>query len=370
MKTIAVLRSNPKDAAFGRVCMSLAKEYRVICLVWDRQGDFRPFSKQKNIRFLTFSLHAGFHDLFTLLKLMLFQSWLIGRLLLLRCDAVHAIDLDTGFPGLLAAMLKRKHLIYQCLDPYYAALPPRWPVFLGRLARWLENTVISAADLFLISDILRLPQHVGAKPKKLVELANVPSEKISPSPRNRMENFIVGYIGSLVAGRNLDTIVASCANMAAEDVRLVIGGFGSLAGHIKKMAEAQPNVEFYPWLPYGELLKLEASFDLFLHITDPENEAQKWVSPNKLFESMAFARPIIVAKGTLAARRVRAIGNGLVVPYGDRLALQEAIHSLKANPDRSREMGRKGRREYERNWQPEIMEMRLLNAYSSLWSVS
>jgi hypothetical protein len=77
-------------------------------------------------------------------------------------DFIHAIDLDTGFVGLITAKLLGKPFVYQCLDPYYTVLPRKWPKFLAGIAKSLENFVITHADLFIITDLLRLPQHEGA----------------------------------------------------------------------------------------------------------------------------------------------------------------------------------------------------------------
>jgi glycosyltransferase involved in cell wall biosynthesis len=366
MKTIAVLRSNPKDAALARLVKSLSKLARVDCLVWDRQGDFQPAATGEKIRYLRCGLRAGFYDLGTLVKLVGFQLWLFARLMVGRWDVVHAIDLDTGLPGRLAAWLKGKKFVYQCLDPYYAILPPTWPRFLAAWARRLENLLISGADLFVITDRLRLPQHTGAKPRQVVEVANVPAlPQLSARPAVS-PLFTVGYLGSLIAGRNLLTVIAACGELEKQGVRLVIGGFGPLEQEVATRADPWPNVTFRPWLPYETMLEEESTFDLFFHITDPANEAQKWVSPNKLFEAMAFGKPIIVGRETLAARRVEAFGNGLAVSYGSKEELKEAILRLQADPALARAMGETGRAEFARNWRPELIEERLLAAYAPL----
>jgi glycosyltransferase involved in cell wall biosynthesis len=365
-KTIAVLRSNPKDAALTRLVKSLSQIGRVECFVWDRQGDFQPTVASDRVRYIKCGIRAGYYDLATLVKLLWFQLWLFGKLLVSPCDVIHAIDLDTGLPGLLAVLLKRKKFVYQCLDPYYAILPKNWPGFLARCARWLENLVISRADLFIITDMLRMPQHEGAKPGNIVEVANVPNISNITRPPSPSDFFTVGYLGSLIEGRDLLTVVDACGELESNGVRLVIGSFGPLETQIENYTEKWSNVIFMKWLPYEKLLEEDSSFDLFFHITDPNNESQKWVSPNKLFEAMAFGKPIIVGKGTLAAKRIEAIGNGIAVSYGSKDELQEAILRFKNDPDLGRMMGEKGREEFERNWRPEIMERRLLEAYGHL----
>jgi len=366
-KTIAVLRSNPKDAALSRLVKSLSRIARVDCLLWDRQGDFHPLVTDDRIHYCKCGIRAGFYDLGTLFKLVLFQGWLFFKLMASRCDVIHAIDLDTGLPGRLAASLKRKTFVYQCLDPYYAILPERWPSFLACWARRLENRLVSGADLFVITDQLRMPQHEGAKPQKLVEVANVPVlSQLAPSVAAPGEVFTVGYLGSLIEGRNLLTVIEACGELATAGVRLVIGGFGPLEKQVEIQSDIWPNVSFRSWLPYGKMLEEEASFDLFFHITDPANESQKWVSPNKLFEAMAFGKPIIVGRDTLAARRVASFGNGVAVCYGSKNELQDAILQFRNNPELTRKTGALGREEFQRNWRPEIMERRLLDAYADV----
>jgi glycosyltransferase involved in cell wall biosynthesis len=169
-----------------------------------------------------------------------------------------------------------------------------------------------------------------------------------------------------VPGRNLETTVAAVAELAGEGVSLVLGGFGPLAAAVAERAGGCGNVRFLSWVPAAELYPLEATFDCFVYVTDRQNPAYRWVSPNKLFESMALGRPIIVGEGTLTAERVAAVGCGLAIPYGDREALKSAILRLKNDPELARRMGERGRAEFEANWRPEVMAQRLLSAYGAV----
>ena len=369
MKRVALLRSNPKDFAYGRILITLSKQYAIDCFLWDRQGDHAPFIQNENINYHKCKLKGGFYDFYTLAKVLLFDLWLFWKLIFARVHYIHAIDLDTGVVGLLAAKIKRKTFIYQCLDPYYANLPPNWPSFLGKCAKWLENMVITKADLFVITDKLRIEQHAGASPKRMLEFANVPPFPETELQQDSRENgggFVVGYIGSLIEGRNLVEIVETVGELQDNGIGMVIGGFGPLEEEIARRAKKRKNVSFVGWIPYTDVLKTENSFDVFLYTTDPGIESQKWVSPAKLFESMALGKPIVVSKDTLAAQRVALIGNGIAVEYGSKTALRDAILELNNDPGMKLQLGRRGKEEFERAWTHEIMEKRLLDAYGEL----
>jgi glycosyltransferase involved in cell wall biosynthesis len=369
MKRVALLRSNPKDFAYGRVAITLSRQYAVDCYLWDRQGDHSPFLHSENIKYHKCRLRGGFYDLYTLGKVLLFDLWLFWKLMFTTAHYIHAIDLDTGVVGMLVSKLRRKRFVYHCLDPYYANLPPGWPSIIGKCAKWMENMVISRSDLFVITDTLRIVQHAGAIPKRMIEFANVPTFPDTDWQKDAREekgDFVVGYIGSLIEGRNLAEIVETVGELKDSGIRLVIGGFGPLEEEIAGRARKQENVSAIGWVPHADVLKTESSFDAFLYTTDPGSESQKWVSPAKLFESMALGKPIVVSKDTLAARRVEMIGNGIAVEYGSRSALRNAILKLKNDPGMARRLGRRGKEEFERAWNREIMKKRLLDAYREM----
>lgn len=366
MKKISVLRSYPKDAALGKVIKALSREYMVDCFIWDRQHDYKPIVENDQVRYIRCGISAGYYNVSTFLKLFLFELWLSVKLMFARLDCIHAIDLDTGFVGLCVAKLRGKPFVYQCLDPYYAALPKGWPTFLADFARQLENFVITHADLFVITDLLRLPQHEGARPKRVVELANVPILDLSKFSGMEHDGFVIGYIGSLAEGRGLTTVIEAVGELRDQEVRMVIGGFGPLADVIDEAARKYANVTYAAWVPFEKLYELESGFDLFVYVTDKDNAAHRWVSPNKLFESMALGKPILVGEGTISAERIAQVGNGVAVPYGSKEEIKKAILYFKNNPAIAREMGAKGKAAFERNWRPEVMEKRLLDAYAGL----
>jgi glycosyltransferase involved in cell wall biosynthesis/SAM-dependent methyltransferase len=366
MKKIALLRSYPKEATLGKIAMALSREYHVDCFIWDRQGDYQPIAVNGNITYRRCDIRAGYYSIGTLLKLCLFEAWLFPRLLFTKLDCIHALDLDTGLVGLCVARLRGKPFVYQCLDPYYTVLPAGWPKFLAKIAKCLENYVISRADLFVITDLLRMPQHQGARPKRVVEFANIPIADLSRYGEMKHEGYVIGYIGSLAEGRNLFTTIEAAGELRDKGVKLVIGGFGPLAEKVGEACRKYDNVMYMSWVPAERLFELESGFDAFVYVTDRSHAAHQWVSPNKLFESMAFGKPIIVGEGTLSAKRVSITGNGVATAYGSTEALKKAILALKENPGMAHAMGARGRAEFEHNWKKDMMEKRLLEAYAAL----
>ena len=123
-------------------------------------------------------------------------------------------------------------------------------------------------------------------------------------------------------------------------------------GDLRRRAARFPNVSFLGWVPEEEIMKTMGSFDVFVQIEDPDHPAYRWASPNKVFESMALGRPIVVAAGTVAAEHVSESGHGLAVRYGDPQSLRETIAGFAADRDSLRPFGARGRASFQARWSP------------------
>ncbi|PKW27178.1 glycosyltransferase [Phycicoccus duodecadis] len=359
---VVVLRTNPKDSSLPRLLTILTTQLRTTALVWDRKGDYRCPVVSPRLTLQRSTRPGEYYRLSTVVKVALLQPWFLWNTLRARPRVVHAMDLDTGIAGLIGARLLRVPFVYQCLDPYAASLPVGWPNGIARVLERIEDAVITAADLFLITDLLRLPQHPGAKPRGIVELPNIPLGGAAPQPFSD-DGLIVGYIGSLVPHRSLDVIVDTVGSMAAEGISLVLGGFGPLEEDLRRRAARYPNVTFLGWVDDDVLMSTMSRFDVFVQIEDPDHPAYRWVSPNKVFESMALGRPIVVAEGTLSAQRVVKSRHGVTVSYGARDDLQRVLRDLLHNHDRLRTLGASGRQAFVDEWSPATVCSVVMAAY-------
>jgi glycosyltransferase involved in cell wall biosynthesis len=113
-------------------------------------------------------------------------------------------------------------------------------------------------------------------------------------------------------------------------------------------------------------LEISQSADVLFSICDPVVPNYRHASANKLFEAMMLAKPIIVARDTNMDQMVEEYHCGLVVPYGDNLALQESLEFLANNIDDRLSLGRNGRQVYEEFYSWDKMEKRLLGLYAEL----
>ena len=119
-------------------------------------------------------------------------------------------------------------------------------------------------------------------------------------------------------------------------------------------------------VPYEEVLRQTAACHAIAALYDPAVPNNRLAAPNKVYEAMMLAKPLIVSDGIAIADLVRSLGCGKVVPYGDRAAVQRALEELMLSPAGCDAMGARGRAAFERAFNWKAMESRLLDAYASL----
>ncbi|HET9242795.1 MAG TPA: glycosyltransferase [Gaiella sp.] len=140
------------------------------------------------------------------------------------------------------------------------------------------------------------------------------------------EPFHVLFVGKLIPLHGLETILAAAELLPEIPFRVV--GDGQLA----PLLERRPaNVEHVEWIEYTELPAAYQRSGCALGIFGTGGKAAR-VIPNKAFQALACARPLITAD-TPAARELLADGrDALLVPPGDPQALAEAIDRLASDP--------------------------------------
>ena len=338
--------------------------YEVHAVLWDRERAFRAEETRDGIRIHRYQLLApeGQPELAALLPRWWWYAF--RRVASLRPDVVHAVDFDTIVPGYAAARFAGgAKVVYDIFDFYAemvtADVPPR---IRHALTMW-ERAMIGKADLVILPDLRRREQFGTVRPKRLVEIMNVPENRGVAGKTEDPDHFVVFYGGMISKDRGLIDLVVACE---ATGARLLVAGHGPDEAALLDTIETSPASTYLGTIPYEEVLDRTANCNAVAVLYDPKVPNNRFAAPNKLFEAMMFSKPVIVSEGSAAAELVREVGCGVVVPYGDRVALTRALESLMLSPSESSEMGARGRRAFETKYNWRAMEPLLLESYRAV----
>jgi glycosyltransferase involved in cell wall biosynthesis len=337
--------------------------HEVHAILWDREMAHPAEEVRDGLRIHRFRLRApeGKPELTFLLPR--WWSFLFFRILALRPDVVHAVDFDTMVAAYPAARIAGAGVVYDIFD-FYAEMvtAPMSPRLRSLLAK-AERQAIARADAVITPDVRRRVQFAPARPRRLVEIQNVPDDRgTMPRPADP-DRFVVFYGGMLAKDRGLIDLVAACEATGAV---LLVAGHGPDEASLLADLESSPAASYLGTVPYEEVLDRTAAASAVAALYDPRVPNNRFAAPNKIFEAMMLGKPVLVSAETLAADIVREVDCGIVVPYGDRKALQRALESLMLSPQTCAAMAARGRAAFESRYNWGAMEPRLLRLYGEL----
>lgn len=229
-----------------------------------------------------------------------------------------AFGMDSAFISVLA-MGRSVPLVYEVGDirnPRMSRLP--W----SRIAYELESRVVRTARVVLVSSPAFLKDHYAGMAVELGNKGIVIENKLPPTfqrlsarptafePRRPVR---IGFIGLL---RYPATFFPLLASVGARHGRyeLHIYGDGPLRKSAREAAMKWPNVFYHgPFKNPDDLPRIYESIDLNYVVYDNRDVNVQMALPNKLYESIYFGRPLVVATDTELARRVTELGIGFVV---------------------------------------------------------
>lgn len=262
----------------------------------------------------------------------------------------------------LIAAIRDRPLILEIRD-----LWPEFIIDMGKLknpvaiavARRVEAFLYRRADSFIVNS----PAYVGYLESKGVDpgrIALVPNG-VSPemftddadvvvAARSIREQygiankFVVMYAGAMGPANDLEVLLDAAAELRADDlIHVALVGDGKNRRQLEAIARERglTNVTFV-----GPQSKTDMR--AFLQAADAcvatlQNIAMfRMTYPNKVFDYLAAGRPVVLAIDGVIRDVVERAQGGLFVPPGDSHALAHAIRQLANDPDRGREIGRRG----------------------------
>ena len=373
MARVNLVRSRASDSAVYKIARTLSKDgYEVNLLIWDRSGR-RIEEPNHQYAVYAFDFKAPVDKVEGVPFLPLFWLYEFVFLVKHKAQIYHACDFDTLLPALVAARITGARLFYSIVDFYANNIPGDSFGRAGRLARQileaLEKTCIGLTDVVTLVDESRRAEIEGARTKKIIVLYNSPEDirrEETIKPKREPQALVVFYAGMLIKDvRGIEQMIEAVKRV--DGVTLILAGSGPDESYFRELARQTRRLQFIGWIPRSEdLLREEMNSDVLFRFSNPKHPKTRYESPNKLFDAMMCAKPIIVSDGGSMARIVKEETCGLVIPFGDIPAIQQAITGLRDDADLRLRLGNNGRRAYERKYSGTIMRERLLRAYNQL----
>lgn len=175
--------------------------------------------------------------------------------------------------------------------------------------------------------------------------------RLSGSSLRGLERFTAGYTGHLYPGRGIDLILELAANLADIDFLLVGGEPRDLISLQDRIAAKRlQNVRLVGFVPNAELPLFQAACDILLmpyqHMVEASSggDISRYLSPMKLFEYMACARPV-VSSDLPVIREVLTDQNSIMLPSGEVKSWAHTIQMLKLDPEKRKKLAAQARQD-------------------------
>lgn len=163
-----------------------------------------------------------------------------------------------------------------------------------------------------------------------------------------------GYIGQLYPGKAMELLVPLAQAMPEADFDVVGGNQEDLARW--RRAELPPNLKLHGFVPHGELVSWYRRFDAVLLPSQQDvygasgrSNIGEFMSPMKLFEYMAAARPIVSSDLPVLREVLRHGENALLAPPSEPAAWKAALDSLRSNPETANRLAATALRDFLQN---------------------
>jgi glycosyltransferase involved in cell wall biosynthesis len=280
-------------------------------------------------------------------------------------DIIHACNFDTMTAAFFAGKLSRKKLVYDIFD-FLSDSAQRLPTLIRTMVRTLDLQFIRSADAVILVDEARKAQISGVKVKRLSYIYNSPEDETIclGNQVEKLGSLHITYVGQLEYRRGLLILLSLLEDHP--HWTLDLAGFGRDEAEIRQKASAIPNITWHGVIPYSKAIDLSAKANVLIATYDPATPNHRFSSANKIFEAMMLGKPIIVAQDTNMDKIIAEEDCGIVVPYGNKEALEKAFKFVCDHPEAAKRLGANGRRAYECKYSWDIMANRLRETYSQI----
>jgi hypothetical protein len=248
----------------------------------------------------TFTLIRGHHKSpFTLLRFWLHAA---GRLLGRRFNSVHLINEQLVllfYPFLYPV---RRRVVLDVFDSIFLRM--------RRRRAWLERLVYSLPRVVIVTDANRhglLPARFRCK---AVVVENYPYHFGGRVPKmSRGDELVIFYNGSMSLSRG----TALLQRLLEGHPRVRVKMAGWVYDEPTRQLSQHPGVEFLGVITQQQSMEVAAGCDYILSLYEPINENNINASPNKIYDAIQAATPVVINREVKIARWVEENQLGYVM---------------------------------------------------------
>jgi glycosyltransferase involved in cell wall biosynthesis len=243
---------------------------------------------------------------------------------------------------------------------------------LTSLARRLEFQAYRECDVIVVvSEMLKelICGEFGLSREKVVVVPNgVNTGVFDPSrysARRLFPGFTIGFVGRLNAWQALDLLLYAVKELRDEqwmDVNIAIVGDGVMKNEWTGLASTlglESAVKFTGQISFDDVPSYVAGFDVCYSGQVDLKTAGMYLSPLKLYEYLAMAKPVVAAEFADARRLIRDGETGFLFQSGDKQDLKRAITEAWLSRQKLPAMGLLGREEVvaQHSWKARVAQM-------------
>jgi len=338
--------------------------YEVSVVYWDRTN-FIPYTVpieawDKGARIYHIPTYGIIKYLPYPLKFLLFQYRAYKKTRSWDVDIVHCHDFDTLRIGIKIKKKRNCRLIYDSHENWELMIRDYHPL-LGIVSGILEKRWLKQVDTVITVDkgTTEYIKHKSDKPVVMIEnCKNLLSKKYNPSHNGC---FTVSYFGTLDNSRMFPRLCDYIGKM--NDVKFIIGGFGSEAKSVYRKSKKYENITFLGTVTEHEMMRHMQKSDAILCMFDPSNLNKKFGIPNKFYEALVCGRPIVCTGNSYLGDLVAKLQCGFCTGYSEEL-VQFAVDMLKENKKLTNQLGKNGLKHAVNKYNWDLEKQKLLEVYT------
>lgn len=287
----------------------------------------------------------------------------------IEARAYHAHDFPALLQLALAGQLNRNKIIYDSHELFFEREPEPFYKYVMLPMRPLEKILIRKTSAVItvaesIADIMAEQLNI-VKPTILMNAVDM--RTLTSATAEFPHGYrIVAHTGNIVPSRHLAELVEALTYLDEDIVLVLMGEARAYAEELVSLAHEKgvhSRLYFVPPTPPESVVISLSQADVAAVLPASTNLNGRLALPNKLFEAIAAAVPLIAGSNDEIARFVRQYGIGAICDATNPYSIAESIQQILNPADNQRFRTNMKQAQQDINW--EIEEKKLLNIYKN-----